>query len=87
MLNGHTTVGEASVTEMSEDKVRLWHLRLGHMSDRGLKELQKKGVFRNDKLSSLGFCENCIIGKPSKLKFESTVHSTKERLAYIHSDL
>ncbi|KAH9678410.1 hypothetical protein KPL71_025698 [Citrus sinensis] len=87
VLNGHTTVGEASVTEKSEDKAKLWHLRLGHMSERGLKELQKKGVFGSDKLSSLGFCEDCILGKASRLKFESAVHSTKERLAYIHSDL
>ncbi|KAH9767170.1 hypothetical protein KPL71_011175 [Citrus sinensis] len=87
VLNGHTTVGEASVTEKSEDKAKLWHLRLGHMSERGLKELKKKGVFGSDKLSSLGFCEDCILGKASRLKFESAVHSTKERLAYIHSDL
>ncbi|KAH9697198.1 hypothetical protein KPL71_023512 [Citrus sinensis] len=56
-LNGQTTVGEASVTKNSEDKARLWHLRLGHMR------------------------------KASRLKFESAVHSTKEKLAYIHSDL
>ncbi|KAH9782240.1 hypothetical protein KPL71_008811 [Citrus sinensis] len=70
VLNGHTTVGEASVTEKSEDKARLWHLRLGHMSERGLKELQKKGVFGSDKLSSLGFCEDCILGKAFRLKFD-----------------
>ncbi|KAH9685121.1 Integrase catalytic domain-containing protein [Citrus sinensis] len=87
VLNGHTTVGEASVTEKCEDKARLWHLRLGHMSERGLKEFQKNGVFGSDKLSSLGFCEDCILGKASRLKFESAVHSTKEKLAYIHSDL
>ncbi|KAH9686822.1 hypothetical protein KPL70_014523 [Citrus sinensis] len=68
VLNGHTTVGEASVTEKSEDKARLWHLRLGHMSERELKELQKNGVFGSDKLSSLGFCEDCILGKASRLK-------------------
>ena len=87
VLNGHTTVGEASVTERSEDKARLWHLRLGHMSERGPKELQKKGVFGSDKLSSLGFYEDCILGKASRLKFEYAVHSTKKRLAYIHFDL
>ncbi|KAH9717205.1 hypothetical protein KPL71_021739 [Citrus sinensis] len=78
---------KASVTEKSEDKARLWHLRLGHMSERGLKELQKKRVFGSDKLNSLGFCEDCILGKASSLKFESAVHSTKKKLAYIHSDL
>ncbi|KAH9751243.1 Integrase catalytic domain-containing protein [Citrus sinensis] len=87
VLNGQTTVGEASVIENSEDKARLWHLRLGHMSERGLKELQKKGVFGSDKLNSLGFCKDCVIGTAFRLKFESTVHSTKEKLAYLHSNL
>ena len=34
VLNGQTIVGEANVTENSEDKARLWHLRLGHMNER-----------------------------------------------------
>ena len=33
--NGQTVIGEASVTESGEDKSMLWHLRLGHMSERG----------------------------------------------------
>ena len=57
------------------------------MSERGLKKLQKNGVFGNDKLKSLGFYEDCVLGKASRLKFESAVHSTKEKLAYIHSNL
>lgn len=32
------------------------------------------------KLSSLGFCENCILSKASKLKFEDAVHTTKDKL-------
>ncbi|KAH9754460.1 hypothetical protein KPL71_015451 [Citrus sinensis] len=87
VLNGQTVIGEASVTESGEDKSKLWHLRLGHMSEKGLKELEKKGVFGKDQLNSLGFCEDCILGKASRIKFESAVHTTKEKLGYIHSDL
>ena len=87
VLNRQTIIGEASVTENSEDKARLGHLRLGHMSERELKELQKKEVFGSDKLNSLGFCEDCALGKASRLKFEYAVHFTKEMLAYIRSDL
>lgn len=45
VLNGQTTVRQASVTNSSEYRSKVWHLRLGHMSERALKEIQKKGVF------------------------------------------
>lgn len=85
VLNGKTVVGKASVSDSSWDRFELWHLRLGHM--RGLKKLQKQRVFGNDKLSSLGFCEDCILEKASKLKFETIVHTPKDKLRYIHSEL
>lgn len=87
VMEGQTTIGEASVTNSGENKTRLWHLRLGHMSEKGLKELQKQGVFGNDKLDNLGFCEDCILGKASRLKFEAATHTAKDKLGYIHSDL
>ncbi|KAH9684927.1 hypothetical protein KPL70_013734 [Citrus sinensis] len=87
VMNGQTVIGEASVTESGVDKTKLWHLRLGHISEKGLKELEKKGAFGKDQLNSLGLCEDCILGKASKIKFESAIHTTKEKLGYIHSDL
>ena len=87
VMNGQTVIGEASITENGEDKSKLWHLKLGHISEKGLKELEKKMVFGKDQLNSLGFCEDCILEKASRIKFESTVHTTKEKLGYINSDL
>ncbi|KAH9705461.1 hypothetical protein KPL70_011882 [Citrus sinensis] len=52
----------------------------GHMSEKGLKELEKKGVFGKDQLNSLGFFEDCLLGKASRIKFEYAVHTTKEKL-------
>lgn len=42
VLNGQTTIEEASIIDSDEDKSKLWHLRLGHMSQRWLKKLQSK---------------------------------------------
>lgn len=37
VLNGQTTIYNG------KDKSKSWHLKLGYMSDRGLKELKKTG--------------------------------------------
>ena len=39
VLDGQTTVGKIGVTNYNEDKANLWHLRWGHTSEKGLKEL------------------------------------------------
>lgn len=57
------------------------------MSERGLQELQKQGVFGNDRISSLRFYEDCILGKTSRLKFETIVNTTKDKLRYTHFNL
>ncbi|RVW63580.1 Retrovirus-related Pol polyprotein from transposon TNT 1-94 [Vitis vinifera] len=69
------------------ERAKLWHLRLGHVSERGLNELSKQGLLGNDKLGTLEFCENCIFGKSNRVKFGNAIHKTKGILDYIHSDL
>lgn len=71
----------------SEDKIRLWHLRLGHMSLKGLKELSKKGLLGGDKIEDLVFCEDCVLGKSTMINFKSSMYTSKGTLEYIHSDL
>lgn len=44
-------------------------------------------MFENKEIGSLGFCKDCILGKSSMARFETAVHTTKEKLRYIHSDL
>ena len=48
VLYGEAIIGLSSVSTGSEkDKTKLWHLRLGYMSVKGLMELQKqKGTER-----------------------------------------
>ena len=51
---------------VSSDKTKLWYMRLGHMSAKGLKELEKQGLFGHDHISHLEFCERCVFGKATR---------------------
>ena len=77
----------ASVSTTDITKSQLWHKRLGHVNERGLQELQKQGLLCGDKLEKLDFCEHCVYGKATRVKFSSSIHKTNEILSYVHSDL
>ena len=55
-LIGQTVTGKV-FTMLKEDvgTTKLWHQRLGHISHRGLQELEKQGVLGNYKLTYLPF--------------------------------
>ena len=53
VLDGHTAVEEASVTNSRGNK---------------------------DHIGALRFCEDCILGKSSKLRFETVAHTNKKKL-------
>ncbi|KAH9685181.1 Integrase catalytic domain-containing protein [Citrus sinensis] len=64
VLQGTAVTGDVSVSSnLGLDKTLMWHLRLGHMSEKGLRVLEKQGVFGDDKLGSLEFYEVCVLGK------------------------
>ena len=82
--------GESSPTVINlseKDQTQLWHSRLGHVGQKGLEMLVKKGCVPSDQVSIIKFCEDCVIGKTHKVSFGLAQHLTKERLDYIHSDL
>ncbi|KAH9685060.1 hypothetical protein KPL70_013801 [Citrus sinensis] len=63
ILDGESVTGVSNAIESTAiDKTKLWHLRFGHMSIKGLKELKKQGVLRSDTIEELVFCEECILG-------------------------
>lgn len=69
MLQGTTIFGDVRVVEKQvQDKTLLWHFRLGHMSENGLKELEKHGALGGDKISAVEFCEECVLGRSSKIQ-------------------
>ena len=51
------------------DDASLWHNRLGHMSQKGMKELLSKGKLSELKNVHFDMCESFIIGKQKKFSF------------------
>ena len=88
IMSGQALVNEdkAHVAEQV-DKTTLWHMRMAHLSEKGLKELAKQQLLCGDAINTLQFCEECVLGKAHKTGFETGRHTTKSILEYIHSDL
>ena len=64
----------------------LWHMHLGHMSEKSIMILSKQGLLGDHKMEELQFCEHCVFGKQHRVKFPKALHTTKATLDYIHSD-
>ncbi|KAI5322996.1 hypothetical protein L3X38_032068 [Prunus dulcis] len=69
------------------DSSSLWHMRLGHVGNKALQGLIKQGVLKGAKSGKVEFCEHCILGKQTKVKFDTTIHQTEGILYYVHSDV
>nr|GEV60484.1 hypothetical protein [Tanacetum cinerariifolium] len=52
----------------------LWHQRLGHMSEKGMKILASKGRIRDLQKAIIGFCEPCVLRKQKK-KWKAAVEN------------
>ena len=83
ILDGETEVATNAVI----DRTKLLHLRLGHIGEMGLKELEKQGVIGNDRIRNLEFCEYCVLGKSTRASFHRSTYKSKDKLEYVHSDL
>ena len=75
-----------AVTEASID-TSLWHCRLGHMSEKGMKMLPSKGKLPELKFVDFDICESCILGKQKRVSFLKTGRTLKaEKLELVHTD-
>jgi len=87
-LQGKVEMSQAVVaSKIVEDPTRLWHQRLGHMSEKGLKVLMTRKLLPDLKTLDLEFCKHCVFGKQCRLKFKVGSHTSKGILDYIHSDV
>lgn len=87
-LVGKSVIGKTSpIQDQNLYKVKLWHLRLGHIGQKGLDELRKQGLLGKDNLEKLPFCKDCVFGIFTKVSFKNATHKIKQTLNYIHSNL
>ena len=90
-LDGSTVTGSASVSsspnQITSDSSRLWHMRLGHAGEKALQGLVKQGLLKGAKTGKFDFCEHCVLGKQTRVKFGAAIHRTKGTLDYIHTDV
>ena len=76
-----------AVAEASTD-TSLWHHRLGHMSEKGMKMLLSRGKLPKLKSIDFNMGESCISGKQKHVSFLKTSRTPKaEKLELIHTDL
>ncbi|KAG8499283.1 hypothetical protein CXB51_005781 [Gossypium anomalum] len=83
LSDGSTVIGDAAVASSSlsdDDITKLWHMRLGHMSENGMVELSKRGLLGGQGICKLNFCEHCVFGKQKRVRFTRRIHNTKGTL-------
>ena len=80
MLKGET-LEEADVCVASsnhgEESTMMWHRKLGHISERGLKILSDRNLLPGLKSLNLPFCDHCVTSKHHRLKFSKSVARIK----------
>ncbi|KAE8715738.1 hypothetical protein F3Y22_tig00110160pilonHSYRG00308 [Hibiscus syriacus] len=88
MLKGETLLEvEAFVASCSSDSAMLWYLKLGHMSEQGMKILVEKKLLPGLTKVSLHLCEHCITSKKHRLKFNTSNSRGKCVLELVHSNV
>ena len=80
---------EVSIASASptEEKTMMWHKKLGHMSEKGLKVLSNQKLLHGLTKATLPFCEHCVTSKQHRLKFGTSTTKSKCILDLIHYDV
>ena len=83
----NTADGASSTVEETKTST-LWHRRLGHMSEKGMKMLAADGRISKLKSVTTEFCESCVLGKQKRVTFAKVGRPPKaEKLELVHSDV
>ena len=88
---GNAVIGRTATVASDDNRdtevTKLWHMRLGHAGVKSLQILAKQGLLEGVKTCKLDFCEHCVKGKQTRMKFGTAIHDTKGILDYVHSDV
>ncbi|KAK3030615.1 hypothetical protein RJ639_039975 [Escallonia herrerae] len=80
--------GRQSEDEGANMRTTLWHHRLGHLSESGMKILHSKNGLLGMKNIQLDFCEGCVYGKQKRVSFRRDGKEKKiERLELVYIDV
>ncbi|PKI42312.1 hypothetical protein CRG98_037283 [Punica granatum] len=83
-VNSHDSIALAS----ANSDANLLHCRLGHMSEKRMKQLCSKDKLPGLKIVELELCEDCVFGKQKRASFSKAGRTLKEqKLELVHSDL
>ena len=87
-LRATTRKSNVVVIAKEEASLDLWHKRLGHMSEKGLKILVGKNLLLGLKYYELDLCEHCIYGRQLRVSFMRGGHERKNNLLeLVHFDV
>ncbi|PKI62303.1 hypothetical protein CRG98_017304 [Punica granatum] len=75
IVNSHDSITLASANSDAD----LWHCRLGHMSENGMKHLCSKGKLPGLKTVEFGLCEDCVFGKQKRVSISKAGRTLKEQ--------
>lgn len=57
------------------------------MSEKRLKELEKQGALGKDRISAMGFCDECILGKSSRTRLKKIQCIQQKALSIIYMQI
>ena len=71
------------------EKTMLWHQRMGHIREKGLRVMKSKGMIKGISNFSLDFefCKDYVYGKQNRVKFSTIATRENGILQLIHSDV
>ncbi|KAK3020979.1 hypothetical protein RJ639_046966 [Escallonia herrerae] len=79
---------EGYFVAFENQRTTLWHHRLGHLSESGMRILHSKNALPGMKNIQLDFCEGCVYGKQKRVSFRRDGKEKKiERLELVHTDV
>ena len=68
-------------------ETRLWHCRLGHISEKRLSTLHKCGLLSPSEFEPLDRCVSCLMGKMTRSPFTGRGERAGDLLGLIHTDV